>query len=65
MEIASILTGDMKLRLAIKNEFLEEIEQAYLLNAIEGRTRVGKGSRSLDITGQHGKRSDNYWQAKR
>ena len=42
MEIASILTGDMKLRLAIKNEFLEEIEQAYLLNAIEGRTRVGK-----------------------
>lgn len=51
MEIASILTGDMKLRLAIKNEFLEEIEQAYLLNAIEGRTRVGKGSRSLDITG--------------
>ena len=49
MEIAPILTGDWNTRVALKNELKMEIQQAYLLNAIEGRTRIGKGAQSLDL----------------
>ena len=51
IEIAPVLTGSRDLRTVLKNEFIGEIQNAYLLNAIEGRSRIGKGSKSLDLSG--------------
>jgi len=50
-EIAPTLTGDRNIRISILNELAIEINNAYLLNAIEGRTRINKGSQGLDMVG--------------
>lgn len=50
-EIAPILTGDRNMRISLLNELSLEIRNAYVLNAIEGRTRVSRGSQGLDLMG--------------
>lgn len=50
-EIAPILTGDRNMRISLLNELSMEIRNAYVLNAIEGRTRVSRGSQGLDLMG--------------
>lgn len=50
-EIAPILTGDRNMRISLLNELAMEVRNAYVLNAIEGRTRVSRGSQGLDLMG--------------
>lgn len=50
-EIAPILTGDRNMRISLLNELTMEVRNAYVLNAIEGRTRVSRGSQGLDLMG--------------